>query len=63
MKCETTVKLHYIEPQGTDVNSSIYLRFEIHLFALIVAGLLQLFNKTGSSKYQSFAVMSSIYVV
>src|SRR6218665_2914694 len=33
--------LHYIEPQGTGVNGSIYPRFEIsyiHLFALIEAG-------------------------
>src|SRR6218665_1345819 len=37
----TTAKLHYIEPQGTGVNGSIYPRFKIshtHLFALIVAG-------------------------
>ena len=41
LKYHGTVKLHYIERQGTDVNGSIYPRFEIshiHLFALIVAG-------------------------
>src|SRR6218665_440240 len=35
-----TAKLHFIKPQGTGVNGSIYPRFEIshiHLFALIVA--------------------------
>jgi len=39
-RVNTTAKLHYIEPQGTGVNGSIYPRFEInhiHLFALIVA--------------------------
>jgi len=39
---QTTAKPHYIEPQGTGINGSIYPRlFEIshiHLFALIVAG-------------------------
>jgi len=38
---EHTVKHHYIEPQGTGVNGSIYSRFEIshiHFFALVVAG-------------------------
>src|SRR6218665_3954708 len=36
-----TAKLHYIEPQQTGINGSIYPKFEIShtlLFALIVAG-------------------------
>jgi len=36
-----TAKLHYIEPQGTGINGSIYPRFKIshiNLLALIVAG-------------------------
>jgi len=33
----TTAKLHYIEPQGTDINGSIYPRFEIsHIYLFIL---------------------------
>ena len=51
-----TAKLHYIEPQGTSVNGSIYPRFEIshiHLFALIVVGPFTIVRNTGSSKHRS----------